>query len=297
MAILADKNTRIIIQGITGREATIFTKDMLDYGSRVVVGTTPGKGGWIVHGIPVYDSVKEALKEYPAEATVISVPPAFVKEASLEALQNGLKLLTIITERVPRKDVVEILEVARQTNAKVVGPNSLGILSPEKVKLGMCGGSVDDTRKAFSLGGVGVISRSGGMTTEIAYLLTSKGIGQSTCISIGGDPIVGSSFVDLVSLFDADAETKAVVIFSEPGGTMEEELADYIIEKRISLPLVAFVAGRFVDEIPGIRFGHAGVIVEGNKGTTKKKIERFRVAKIKVAQEFSQIVDLVKESL
>lgn len=297
MAILADKNTRIIIQGITGREATTFAKDILDYGSRLVAGVTPGKGGWTVHGIPVYDSVRQALKEYPAEATLISVPPAFVKDAALEALQNGLKLLVIITERIPRKDVVEILEVAKEMNAKVVGPNSLGIISPEKVKLGMCGGSAEDTRKAFSSGEVGVISRSGGMTTEIAHLLTSKGIGQSTCISIGGDAIVGSSFVDLVSLFDADKETKAVVIFSEPGGTMEEELADYVIKREISLPLVAFVAGRFVDEMPGVRFGHAGVIVEKDKGTTKKKIERFKEAGIKVAQEFSQIVHLVKESL
>jgi succinyl-CoA synthetase alpha subunit len=297
MAILADQNTRVIIQGITGREAATFTKDMVDYGTRVVGGVTPGKKGQQVHGIAVYDTVRQALKDHPAEASVISVPPALVKGAVLEALDNGIRLLVVVSERVPRKDTLEFLEAAREKDARVIGPNTLGLISPQILKLGMAGGPVEDVRKAYMPGPVGVASRSGGMTTEIANLLTTNGIGQSTCIGVGGDPVVGSNFLDLIPLFEKDPATKAVVLFCEPGGIIEEKLADRVMAENIALPIVAFIAGRFVDDIPGVRFGHAATIVEGDRGTTKGKIAMFQKAGIRVAESFSDIVKITKEYL
>lgn len=297
MAILADENTRVIVQGITGREAATFTKDMLDYGTNVVAGVTPGKHGQQVHGIPVYDTVRQAVKENPADAAVISVPPALVKGAVLEALNNSIKLLVVVSERVPRKDTIEFLEVAHEKNARIIGPNTLGLISPHRLKLGMAGGPVDDVKKAYMPGPVGIASRSGGMTTEIANLLTTSGIGQSTCVGVGGDPVVGSNFLDLIPLYDKDPETKAVVIFCEPGGVIEEKLAESIINENIAIPIIAFIAGRFVDTMPGVRFGHAATIVEGDKGTTKGKIAIFKKAGIRVAENFSDIIPLVKEML
>ena len=297
MAILADQNTRVVIQGITGREATTFTKDMVDYGTRVVAGVTPGKKGQQVHGIPVFDTVRQALKEHPAEASVISVPPALVKGAVLEALDNGIGLIVVVSERVPRKDTLAFLEAARENNARVIGPNTLGLISPQILKLGMAGGPVEDVRKAYMPGPVGVASRSGGMTTEIANLLTTNGIGQSTCIGVGGDPVVGSNFLDLIPLFAKDPETKVVVLFCEPGGIIEEKLAEQVLAENIALPIVAFIAGRFVDAMPGVRFGHAATIVEGTRGTTRGKIAMFQKAGIRVAESFSDIVKITKEYL
>ena len=297
MAILADENTRVIVQGITGREAATFAKDMLDYGTRVVAGVTPGKKGQNVHGIPVYDTVRQAVKEHDAQASVISVPPALAKGAVLEALDNAIKLIVVVSERVPRRDAVEFLETARNENARVIGPNTLGMISPHRFKLGMAGGPVADVKKAYMPGPVGIASRSGGMTTEIANLLTTRGIGQSTCIGVGGDPVVGMNFLDLIPLFDADPETKAVVLFCEPGGVIEERLAEKVMAERIRLPIIAFVAGRFVDRIPGVRFGHAATIVEGDRGTTKGKIAMFKKAGIRVAESFSDIVTLVREAI
>lgn len=293
MAILADEKTRIIVQGITGREAASFAKASLDYGAKIVAGVTPGKGGWAVHGIPVFDTVGAALEAHPADASIISVPPAFAKDAALEAMDAGIKLLVIVTERIPRRDVVEVVWRAREAGARVIGPNSLGLISPGRTKVGMVGGPAADVRKAYSSGPVGIMSRSGGMTTEIANLLTQRGIGQSTCISIGGDPIVGSTFADLLPEFERDPETKAIVIFCEPGGGAEEALADYVISNRPPLPIVAFVAGRFADAMPGVRFGHAAAIVQGDRGSTQGKIRRFREAGIHVADQFSDIVPLV----
>jgi succinyl-CoA synthetase alpha subunit len=294
MSILADRNTRVIIQGITGREAASFTRDMLDYGTRVVAGVTPGKAGQQVHGVPVYDTVRQAVREGPVQASVISVPPRMVLEAALEALENGIELLVIVTERIPRRDVVEILEAARASGARVIGPNTLGIISPGSVKLGMAGGPIGDVKKAYMPGPVGIASRSGGMTTEIANLLTTHGIGQSTCVSIGGDPIVGSNFLDLIPLFDQDPETKAVVLFCEPGGVVEENLAKRVAAGEIRVPIVAFVAGRFVDAMPGVRFGHAATIVEGKTGSAAGKIEAFRASGIHVAEAFSEIVPILE---
>jgi succinyl-CoA synthetase alpha subunit len=297
MAILADENTRIIVQGITGREAVTFTKDMIDYGSKIVAGVTPGKGGQDVYGVSIFNTVFEALKAYPADASVISVPPAMIKGAALETLSNGIKLLVIVAERVPRKDTIEILEVARENDAVVIGPNTLGMINPHNVKIGMAGGPVENVMSAYMPGAVAIASRSGGMTTEIANLLTINEIGQSTCISIGGDPVVGSNFLDLIPLFDNDPGTEAIVIFSEPGGVIEEKLSELVISKQIKTPIIAFVAGRFVDKMPGVRFGHAATIVEGKKGTAAGKIEQFKKAGIHVAEGLDDIVSILKTLL
>ena len=294
MAILADSSIRVIIQGITGREASSFTRDMLDYGTKVVAGVTPGKQGQQVHGVSVFDTVRAALRTHTAGASVISVPPPLVKGAALEALDNGIELLVIVTERVPRKDVIDVLEVARHVNARVIGPNTLGLICPHSVKLGMAGGPVADVKKSYMPGAVGIASRSGGMTTEIANLLTTNGIGQSTCVAIGGDAVVGTNFLELLPLFDEDPDTKAVVLFCEPGGVIEEHLADMVIEKHIQLPIVAFLAGKFVDQMPGVRFGHAATIVEGDRGSTRSKKKALELAGINVAEKFSDIVGLLK---
>jgi len=297
MAILANEDTRIIVQGITGREAVTFTKDMIDYGSKVVAGITPGKGGQTVHGVPVFDTVYQAVREHSAEASVISVPPAMVRGAALEALSNGIKLLVIVTERVPRKDTIEVLEVARADGAVAIGPNTLGMINPHTVKIGMAGGPVENVKKAYMPGPVAIASRSGGMTTEIANLLTTHGIGQSTCISIGGDPVVGSNFLDLIPLFDKDPDTKAIVLFCEPGGVIEERLSELVLSEEIKTPIVAFVAGRFVDTMPGVRFGHAATIVEGKRGTAAGKIEQFQKAGIHVAEGLNDIVSILETFL
>lgn len=290
MSILVDENTTILIQGITGREGTTMARASLDYGAKILCGVTPGRGGREVHGIPVYDCIKSALRDRPCNTAVVGVPPAFVRGATLEALDNGIPLVVILTERAPRKDVAEVISFAQRKGARIVGPNSLGLISPHKTKVGMVGGPAEDVMKAYSPGKVGILSRSGGMTTELANLLTINGIGESTAVSIGGDPIVGSTYSDLIPLFQQDPETKAVVIFCEPGGTSEEALADYVKEHNVKLPIIAFVAGRFADEMPGMRFGHAAVVVEGDRGSTASKIRKFKEAGIMVAEEFNDII-------
>jgi succinyl-CoA synthetase alpha subunit len=299
MAILAGKHTRIVVQGITGREAATFTAESLAYGAKIVAGITPGKGGANVHGVPVYDTVAAAVTDHPADATVISVPAAFLKDAALEAITNGLRLVVIVTERIPRRDVVEVLEAANEIEprCRVVGPNSLGVIAPGQTRVGMCGGSATAVRRAYTPGPVGVMSRSGGMTTEIANLLTHAGLGQSTCVSIGGDPIVGSTFLDLLPLYEADPDTKALVIFGEPGSGMEEVLAAHVTTFGSRLPIVAFVAGRFADRMPGVRFGHAAAIVEAGRGSPAAKIAVLREAGVQVADKLSDIPHLVKESI
>jgi succinyl-CoA synthetase alpha subunit len=296
MAILVNDSVNVIVQGITGREAASFTRDMLDYGTRVVAGVTPGKQGQNVHGVPVFDTIRQAMRQQPATVSVISVPAALVKGAALEALDNAIKLLVIVTERVPRKDVVELLEAAREKEAQVIGPNTLGLICPHKIKLGMAGGPVADVKKSYMPGKVGIASRSGGMTTEIANLLTTHGIGQSTCVAIGGDAMVGTNFLELIPMFDRDPDTEAVVLFCEPGGIIEERLADKVIAEKIDLPIVAFLAGRFVDQMPGVRFGHAATIVEGDRGSTRSKREAFARAGIHLAEKFSDIVKILKDS-
>jgi succinyl-CoA synthetase alpha subunit len=297
MAILATAETRILVQGITGREAATFTAESIQYGSRIVAGVTPGKGGLNVHGVPVFDTVAQAVQAQSCEAAIISVPARFVRDAASEALAHGIRLLVIVTERIPRSDVVALLQEATGVGARIVGPNSLGIISPGQTRIGMAGGSADAVRRAYTPGAVGVVSRSGGMMTEIANLLTQSGIGQSTCVSIGGDPIIGSTVLDLLPLYEADPDTKALVLFCEPGGTMEERLAEHLRTQSSRLPIVAFVAGRFADRMQGIRFGHAGAMVQGTEGSPAAKIATLRSAGVRVADKLSQVPELVREAL
>jgi succinyl-CoA synthetase alpha subunit len=297
MAILATAATRIMVQGITGREAATFTLESLHYGAKIVAGVTPGKGGEIVHGVPVYDTVAAAVREHAPDATVISVPARFVLDAALEALAHGVKLVVILTERIPRGDVAALVGAAAAAGARVVGPNSLGVISPGATRVGMAGGSADAVRRAYMPGTVGVVSRSGGMMTEIANLLTQAGIGQSTCVSVGGDPIVGSTVLDLLPLYEADPDTRALVLFCEPGGTVEERLAAHLSAHGSRLPIIAFVAGRFADRMQGVRFGHAGAVVEGAMGSPAGKIAALRGAGVQVADKLSQLPALVRMAL
>ncbi len=297
MTILAGAEARILVQGITGREAATFTLESLRYGARIVAGVTPGKGGQSVHGVPVYDTVAAAVRTQPCEAAIISVPAPAVLDAGCEALAHGLSLLVVLTERVPRRDVVVLLEAAAARGARVIGPNSLGLISPGRTRVGMAGGDAASVRRAYLPGPVGVVSRSGGMMTEIANLLTQHGLGQSTCVSIGGDPIIGSTFLDLLPLYEADPETQALVLFCEPGGAMEEQLAERLSARPSRLPIVAFVAGRFADRMQGVRFGHAGALVEGSSGSPRGKIAALRAAGVRVADKLHQVPDLVRAAL
>ncbi|HET8592782.1 MAG TPA: CoA-binding protein, partial [Solirubrobacterales bacterium] len=280
MSILLTEDFSFIVQGITGREAVNLTKECLDYGSNVVGGVTPGRKGRDVHGVPVFDTVEQAVANHGAEidGSVVTVPPAFTKDAVFEAIENGIRLIVVVTERIPRRDVAQMVELASLRGARIIGPNCLGIIAPGVGKMGGIGGPAKDAAKAYEPGPVGVMSRSGGMTTEISSSLTQAGLGVSTAISIGGDAIIGSTYAELMPLFEADPETKAIAIYSEPGGRMEAELADWVREHKSRLPIVAFMAGRFMDEMPGMRFGHAGTIVEGKADTTADKIERMRAA-------------------
>jgi succinyl-CoA synthetase alpha subunit len=297
VAILAYAQTRILVQGITGREAATFTLESIHYGAQIVAGVTPGKGGQRVHGVPVFDTIAGALRTQPCEAAIISVPARFVLEAAWEALDHGLPLLVVLTERLPRRDVVAILERAKAHGARVIGPNSLGLISPGLTRIGMCGGAAEAVRQAYLPGPVGVVSRSGGMMTEMANMLTQAGIGQSTCVSVGGDPIVGTTFLDLLPLYEADPQTRALVLFCEPGGIMEERLAEHLRTHPGRLPIIAFVAGRFADRMPGVRFGHAGAMVEGLHGSPTGKMAALREAGAQVVEKLSHIPNVVKEAL
>jgi succinyl-CoA synthetase alpha subunit len=297
--ILIDENTSFIVQGITGREAVNLTKECLDYGSKVVGGVTPGRKGRDVHGVPVYDTVEQVIDangEVPY-GSVVTVPPAFTRDAVFEAIEAGVKLIVIVTERIPRYQVAQMVELATLRDARIIGPNCLGIICPGVVKMGGIGGPAKDAAKAYTPGPVGVMSRSGGMTTEISSTLTAAGLGQSTAVSIGGDAIIGSTYAELIPLFEADAETEAIVIYSEPGGRMEAELARWVTDNNSRLPIVAFMAGRFMDEMPGMSFGHAGTIVEGKADTAAEKIERLAEAGITVAEEIAEIPELVKDRI
>jgi succinyl-CoA synthetase alpha subunit len=249
--------------------------------------------------VPVFDTVRQAVEHHgaPIDGSVVTVPPAFTKDAVLEALYNDIKLVVIVTERIPRRDVAEMVEVANERGARIIGPNCLGIIVPDVIKMGGIGGPARDAAKSYTPGPVGVISRSGGMTTEMSSTLTAAGLGQSTAVSIGGDAIIGSSYAELMPLFEADDQTQAIVIYTEPGGRMEAELARYVTEHDSRLPIVAFMAGRFMDEMPGMSFGHAGTIVEGKADTATEKIARLAEAGIVVAEEISQIPDIVKEKI
>jgi succinyl-CoA synthetase alpha subunit len=301
MSILLNKDTTFIVQGITGREAVNLTKECLDYGSKVVGGVTPGRKGREVHGVPVFDTVAQAVEHHggPIDGSVVTVPPAFTKDAVLEAIENGIKLIVVVTERIPRGDVAEMVELADMRGARIIGPNCLGLIVPEVCKMGGIGGPAKDAAKAYQPGRVGVMSRSGGMTTEISSSLTQAGLGVSTAVSIGGDAIIGSTYAELMPYFEADEQTEAIVIYTEPGGRMEAQLAEWVKDNNSRLPIVAFMAGKFMDddEMKGMSFGHAGTIVEGKEDTATEKIARLEAAGIRVVERIDEIPDVVKEKL
>ena len=274
MSILIDADTTFIVQGITGREAVNLTRECLDYGAgaKIVGGVTPGRLGRDVHGVPVFDTVAQAV-------------------------ESGVKLVVIVTERIPRRDVAEMVELAALRGARIIGPNCLGIIVPDVVKMGGIGGPARDAAKAYSPGPIGVISRSGGMTTEMSSTLTAAGLGQSTAVSIGGDAIIGCTYAELMPLFEGDEQTEGIVIYTEPGGRMEAELARWVTDNESRLPIVAFMAGRFMDEMPGMSFGHAGTIVEGKEDTAAEKIARLGEAGITVAEEISRIPEIMRSKM
>ncbi|TML36627.1 MAG: succinate--CoA ligase subunit alpha [Actinobacteria bacterium] len=307
---LIDEDTTFIVQGITGREAVNLTRENLDYGSNIIGGVTPGRRGRDVHGVPVFDSVAQLVDEVGQvpDGSVVTVPPTFTRDAVFEAIEAGVKLIVIVTERIPRQDVAQMVELATLRGARIIGPNCLGIIRPGVAKMGGIGGPAADTRKAYEPGSIGVMSRSGGMTTEISSTLSAAGLGVSTAISIGGDAIIGSTYAELMPLFEADEQTEGIVIYTEPGGRMEAQLATWLsenegakrpvgAERADRLPIVAFMAGRFMDEMPGMSFGHAGTIVEGKADTAAEKIKRLESAGIMVAEEISEIPDLMREKL
>jgi succinyl-CoA synthetase alpha subunit len=301
MSILLSKDTTFIVQGITGREAVNLTKECLDYGSKVVGGVTPGRKGREVHGVPVFDTVAQAVEHHggPIDGSVVTVPPAFTKDAVMEAIENGIELIVVVTERVPRGDVAQMVELAEMRGARIIGPNCLGLIVPGVCKMGGIGGPAKDAAKAYAPGPVGVMSRSGGMTTEISSSLTQAGLGVSTAVSIGGDAIIGSTYAELMPYFAADEQTQAIVIYTEPGGRMEAQLAEWVKDNESRLPIVAFMAGKFMDdeEMKGMSFGHAGTIVEGKEDTATEKIARLEAAGIRVVERIDGIPDAVKEKL
>ncbi len=282
MSILVNEHSRVVVQGITGREGMIRTRLMTDYGTRIVAGVTPGKGGQEVHGVPVLDSVEEAWERYgPLDVSVIFVPATLVKEAALEAVAAGVKLAVIVPDRAPIMDVLEIAAFAGRHKARFVGPNTLGVVSPGQAVLGMIGGRAERAREWFRPGNIGVTSRSGGMTSAISYYLTQAGLGQSTIIHVGGDAVVGLSHPEVMELFQEDEHTDLVVMFGEIGTTQEERVADLIESGTLTKPVVAYIGGKAAKS--GTRFSHAGAIVEGGEGTAQARIDALEAVGVTVA--------------
>ena len=285
MAILVGKNTRAVVQGITGSQGAFHTEFMLDYGTKIVAGVTPGKGGTDVHGVHVYDAVREAVELHEANASIIFVPAPFAKEAAFEAIDAGLNPIIMITEGIPVRDTMEIVATVREKGITLIGPNTPGIITPGECKLGIMPAQV------FAKGVVGLVSRSGTLTYEIAAGLTKSGLGETTCVGIGGDPIVGLSFIDLLEMFRADKDTKAVALIGEIGGNAEEQAAEYIKKPSYPKPVAAYIAGRTAP--PGKRMGHAGAIVSGKTGTADSKIEALRNAGVSVAEKPTDVAQLL----
>lgn len=284
MSILVDKNTRLLVQGITGREGTFHTQQMIEYGTNVVSGVTPGKGGGWVAGVPVFDTVKEAVDTTGANTSVIYVPARFAVEAIYEAADNGIPLIVCITEGIPTLDMTKVCAYLDQKGVRLIGPNCPGLITPGEAKVGIMPGHIHKP------GTIGVVSRSGTLTYEVVYELTQKGLGQSTCIGIGGDPVIGTDFIDVLRLFEKDSYTDQVVLIGEIGGTDEERAARFI-RSEMTKPVTAFVAGRTAP--PGKRMGHAGAIIERGTGTALEKIAAFEDAGVRVARHPGEIAQLL----
>ena len=296
MAILIDENIRVLIQGITGREGSAWTRFMLDYGTRVLGGITPGRGGGKVWGVPVFNTVKEAINEFGSlDASVTFVPGLNVKNAVIEAIEAGIKLVLVPAERVPLHDSLQMIAVARREGARIIGPGSLGLLSAGKAAMGWLGGSEEFAREIFKLGPVGVMSRSGGQTSTVVWSLANSGIGITTAIHIGSEPVVGSSFAELLPLWETDEETKAVVLFGEIGTVAEEEAAEVVKEGKFTKPLVAYIAGRTLPA--GMRFSHASAIIERGRGTAESKIKALEEVGAQVVERPQDIAVSLKKIL
>ena len=285
MSILVDKSTRLVVQGITGREGTFHTEQMIAYGTNVVAGVTPGKGGgWAVGGVPIFDTVREAVEATGANASIIYVPARFAPDSILEAAGAGIGLIVCITEGIPALDMLRVRAYLDGTDVRLIGPNCPGLITPGEAKVGIMPGHI------HTRGRVGVVSRSGTLTYEVVYALTLRGIGQSTAVGIGGDPINGTSFVDVLRMFENDPETQQVVIIGEIGGSDEERAAEYVAS-RMTKPVTAFIAGQTAP--PGKRMGHAGAIISGGKGTAADKIAALSAAGVKVARHPGEIAEMV----
>ena len=284
MSILIDKNTRLVVQGITGRQGAFHTQLMLAYGTNVVAGMTPGREGEWVHGVPVFNTVKMAVEATSANTSVIFVPARFAPDAIYEAADAGIELIVCLTEHIPVQDMIRVRAYLDRKGVRMIGPNCPGLLTPNQAKVGIIPGNIAIP------GPVGVVSRSGTLTYEVVYALTMRGIGQSTCVGIGGDPINGTSFIDVLRMFEEDPETEQVIMIGEIGGNDEEQAAAYISQS-MSKPVTAFIAGRTAP--PGRRMGHAGAIVEGGSGTAEGKIAALNNAGVRVADHPEQIVDLI----
>ena len=289
MSILLDKNTRVIVQGITGKEGSFHTEQMIGYGTNVVGGVTPGKGNQTHFDLPVFNTVSEAVNNTNANASVIFVPPPFGPDAIMEAADAGVELVVCITEGIPAADMVRVKNFLHRTKTRMIGPNCPGIISPEKAKIGIMPGFIHKE------GSIGVISRSGTLTYEAVYQLTELGIGQSTCVGIGGDPIIGSTFIDLLGLFAEDDGTEGVVLIGEIGGSAEEEAAAWMQKSGFDKPVVAFIAGQTAP--PGRRMGHAGAIIAGGKGTATDKMKALRDAGISVVASPADIGITMQQQL
>jgi len=288
MAILIDQTKRVLVQGMTGREGMARARLMRDYGTQLVAAVTPGKGGQNVEGVPVFDTVQEAWETAgPLDVSVLFVPAPLVKNASLEAIEAGVRLLVIVPDRVPIYDVLALAAAARDRGARFVGPNTLGVLSPGKAVLGMIGGRAQTAREWFKPGPVGIMSRSGGITSSMAYYLGQAGIGATTLVHVGGDAVVGLPHPEVIQLFQADPETKAIVMFGEIGGTQEERVAELIASGAVTKPVIAFIGGKAAKS--GTRFSHAGAIIEGNRGTHAGKVEALRQSGARVVEAFGDL--------
>ena len=288
MSIIVDEDSKVVVQGITGNEGRFHAASMLQYGTKVVAGVTPGKGGQEVEGIPVYNTVSETVTGHGANTAIMFVPPRFARSAALEAIDAGIKTLVVITDGVPQKDAIEFVARAKKKgDVIIVGPNCPGVINPlRRIKVGIMPNHI------FSPGSVGIVSRSGTLTYEIAWNITNTGLGQSTCVGLGGDTIVGLDFIMLLEMFKNDEETKGVVLIGEIGGNSEELAAKYIGETNYPKPVVAYIAGRVAP--PGKRMGHAGAIIMGSTGTAKSKIDAFTTAGVPVAEKPSDIIKLLK---
>jgi succinyl-CoA synthetase alpha subunit len=288
MSILVDENTRLVVQGITGRDGSFHTKKMQEYGTNVVAGVTPGKGGEVVEGVPVFNTVRDAVGETGANTSVIFVPYRFAVDAMYEAGDSGVKLIVCISEGIPALDMVKIVKFLSDKGVNLIGPNCPGIISPGKCKVGILPGHI------FKQGGIGIVSRSGTLTYEIAIHIVSAGLGISTCIGVGGDPIIGLKFIDCLKLFEEDKQTKGVVLVGEIGGQDEEQAATYF-KQHCTKPVIAFIAG--LTAPPGKRMGHAGAIISGGRGTAEEKIKALDGVGIRVAKEPEEVGSLMKASL